>query len=74
MLGWPVPDVAWIDIPQDFPWTFGTDEFDDIVQKSYGWNLGIAYIPDATPMGLPQIDLSDSLLLNRIYTKRQNER
>lgn len=43
----PVPDVSAIIIPEDFPWTFGTDEFDDIVQKSYGVNLGIEFLPDA---------------------------
>ncbi len=27
----------------------GTDEFDGLVQRSGGWNLGIAFIPDARP-------------------------
>ena len=35
-LNWPVTDVDWIYLPDNFPWIFGTDEFDDIVQKSYG--------------------------------------
>ena len=32
-----------------FPWMAGTDEFDAMLQRSYGWNLGIAFIPDARP-------------------------
>jgi hypothetical protein len=41
LAGWSVPDVFLIDLPESFPWEFGTDEFDDIVQKSFGLNLGI---------------------------------
>ncbi len=67
-LGWPVPSVEWVSIPENFPWTFGTDEFDDIVQKSYGWNLGIEYIRDARQLRAKDIDLSDNILLNSIYT------
>lgn len=44
--GWPVPDCIWIEIEDGFPWNFGTDEFDDIVTKSFGWNLGIEYMPE----------------------------
>ncbi|MDF3818431.1 hypothetical protein P3G55_00885 [Leptospira sp. 96542] len=50
-LGWPVPRAFLIEIPSGFPWTFGTDEFDDLVQKSSGWNLGLEYIPDAMKIG-----------------------
>ncbi len=49
-LGFPVPDVRLIQIPEGFPWTFGTDEFDDIVQRSFGINLGIEYIDGAVPL------------------------
>lgn len=45
--GMPVPDVFVVDIPKDTPWDFGTDEFDDIVQRSFGPNLGIDFIEDA---------------------------
>ncbi len=45
--GLPVPDACIIEIPGGHPWTFGTDEFDDIVQKSTGPNLGLTLIPDA---------------------------
>jgi hypothetical protein len=27
----------------------GTDEFDAMLQRSAGWNLGVAFIPDARP-------------------------
>jgi len=43
-MGWPVPDAVAVRIPAGFPWEFGTDEFDDIVQKSYGVNLGLQYL------------------------------
>lgn len=45
---WNIPKTTWIEIPDNYPWVFGTDEFDDIVQKSYGYNLGIEYIPNST--------------------------
>ena len=67
-LGWPVPSVEWISIKENFPWTFGTDEFDEIVQKSYGWNLGIDYIHSARQLSANSIDFSDNVLLNSIYT------
>lgn len=67
-LNWPVPDVDWIYIPDHFPWIFGTDEFDDIVQKSYGWNLAIEYVPDAIQADLKSLETADEVLLNRIYT------
>jgi hypothetical protein len=67
-LNWPVPDVGWVYIPDNFPWIFGTDEFDDIVQRSYGWNLAIEYIPDAVQADLKSIEAADQVLLNRIYT------
>ena len=61
-IGWQVPDVRWIEIPHNFPWTFGTDEFDDIVQKSYGWNLGIVPITDAV-----QIKPQDLAILSHTF-------
>ena len=67
-LNWPVPDVDWVFIPNNFPWIFGTDEFDDIVQKSYGWNLAIEYVPCAIQAGLTSVETADEVLLSRIYT------
>lgn len=68
LLGWPVPNVAWIYIEEGFPWVFGTDEFDDILVKSYGWNLGIDYIEQAAPLVTGKQIVPDEALLNIIYT------
>jgi hypothetical protein len=46
--GLPVPDASVIDIAAGFPWTFGTDEFHDLVQKSAGENLALEWILGAT--------------------------
>ena len=45
-LGLNVPDAAILDLPRDFPWQTGTDEFYEVVQRSAGANLGVAF-PDA---------------------------
>lgn len=67
-LGWAVPDAKWIALPDNFPWTFGTDEFDDIVQKSYGWNLGITFIPNSQPLPLEETHLLSHTLQNHVFT------
>lgn len=67
-LGWNVPITEWIIIPNDFPWTFGTDEFDDIVQKSYGFNLGIKYIPNAQIIDKTKLFESIKTYQDIIYT------
>jgi hypothetical protein len=46
-LGLTVPDALVIDLPRDFPWQTGTDEFYEAVQRSAGANLGVAFIADA---------------------------
>jgi hypothetical protein len=43
----PLPAVRPLYLPPGFPWQVGTDEFDEMLQRSYGWNLGLAYLPDA---------------------------
>ncbi len=45
--GLTVPDALVIDLPRDFPWQTGTDEFYEAVQRSAGPNLGVALIADA---------------------------
>jgi hypothetical protein len=52
-LNLPVPETFFVTIPDLFPWTYGTDEFDDLLQKSYGVNLGLEYLPDANPKLAP---------------------
>ena len=47
------PEPLWL--PQGFPWLAGTDEFDAMLQRSYGWNLGIAFLPDARPVAAAEI-------------------
>ena len=42
-------------LPKNFPWQIGTDEFDDLVKRSDGWNLGIAFLPDAVPLGADEL-------------------
>jgi hypothetical protein len=48
-LGAPVPEARPVLLPDGFPWMAGTDEFDAMLQRSYGWNLAVAFVPDARP-------------------------
>ena len=41
------PGAHVIDLPRDFPWQTGTDEFHETVQRSAGANLGVEFIADA---------------------------
>jgi len=58
-MGLAVPDARPLHLPPGFPWTIGTDEFDGIVQRSFGWNLGVAYVADAAPATIEQIFAAD---------------
>jgi hypothetical protein len=49
--GAPVPRARPLHLAADFPWMAGTDEFDAMLQRSPGWNLGIAFLPDARAAG-----------------------
>jgi hypothetical protein len=62
--GAPVPEARPLWLPEGFPWMAGTDEFDAMLQRSYGWNLGIAYLPEARPAG--PADLAAALDLDAI--------
>jgi hypothetical protein len=46
-LGLNVPAVEPILLPAGLPWQTGTDEFYESVQRSVGWNLGVAFIAQA---------------------------
>lgn len=54
-LGFSVPQAFLISIPDAYPWVFGTDEFDDILRKSYGINLGLEYLGDCQPLGAAEL-------------------
>lgn len=45
--GAPVPAARPLWLPPGFPWMAGTDEFDAMVQRSPGWNLGIGWLEGA---------------------------
>ena len=77
--GAPAPAARPLFLPQGFPWMAGTDEFDAMLQRSTGWNLGIAFIPDARPAteddlvagpALAAIAASDCFLQNVDRTAR----
>jgi hypothetical protein len=54
-LGLAVPQAEPLWLPEKFPWQVGTDEFDDMMQRSSGWNLGLAFIPDAVPIAAAEL-------------------
>jgi hypothetical protein len=74
-MGLAVPPTRPLFLSRNFPWQVGTDEFDDTVRRSFGWNLGIALIPEATtleaselgdlpPDFVSHLGLADRLLQN----------
>ena len=54
-VGLAVPDALVIDLPRDFPWQTGTDEFHEAVQRSAGANLGVAFIADARDLNAREL-------------------
>lgn len=64
--GAPVPSTRPLWLPQGFPWMAGTDEFDAMLQRSYGWNLGIAFLPDARPVAAAEIASCNPHILDTI--------
>lgn len=59
--GAPVPEVRPLHLSADFPWMVGTDEFDGMLQRSPGWNLGVAFVEDARPAGVGDLVPSPAL-------------
>jgi len=53
--GLTVPDAHVIDLPRDFPWQTGTDEFHEAVQRSAGPNLGVAFIDNARDLAAAEL-------------------
>lgn len=70
-VGLSAPSAQPLRLPQDFPWQIGTDEFDDMLQRSYGWNLGIQFIPDAVALGADDLaDLPADFLAHVAFADR----
>lgn len=65
-LGAPVPEARPVWLRADFPWQAGTDEFDAMLQRSPGWNLAIAYLPDARPVAAADLPGLDPAALDAI--------
>lgn len=65
-LGAPGPEAQPVWLPEGFPWMAGTDEFDAMLQRSTGWNLGIRYIADARPATLAELPDLDPAALDAI--------
>jgi hypothetical protein len=65
-LGAPAPAARPLWLPAGMPWTVGTDEFDAMLLRSTGWNLGIALIPDARPATPEDIAAADPTTLDAI--------
>jgi hypothetical protein len=73
--GAPVPAARPLWLAEGFPWQVGTDEFDATLQRSWGWNLGIALIEDARPVAPPEVvgfDPADLRAIARADTILQN--
>ena len=65
-LGAPVPKARPLWLPPGLPWEVGTDEFDAMLQRSTGWNLGIDVLPDARPATPADIAAADPEALDAI--------
>lgn len=61
-----VPSAHPLYLPSSFPWMLGTDEFDGAVQRSPGWNLGIAFIEDAHPATAEEVRCGDAAFLEAL--------
>ena len=68
LCGLPVPDVRIVGIREDHPWEFGTDEFDDILQKSGGANLGICWIPDGRQLKAEEVRELPTEFISQVVT------
>lgn len=65
-LGAPAPPARPLWLPPGFPWMAGTDEFDSMLQRSYGWNLGIGFLPGARPVAAAELAGCDPAALDAI--------
>lgn len=65
-VGAPVPAARPVWLPPGFPWMAGTDEFDAMLQRSTGWNLGIDFLEGATPVAAGELGRFDPVALDAI--------
>jgi hypothetical protein len=65
-VGAPVPAAAPVWLPDGFPWVVGTDEFDSMLQRSSGWNLGIDWLEDARPATADDLAAAPGAVLDAI--------
>lgn len=66
--GFPVPAPVIIQLPESFPWNYGTDEFHDLVRKSGGPNLGLAVIPGVRSFPPARYEQLSASLISQIVT------
>lgn len=64
--GAPVPEARPLWLARGFPWMVGTDEFDAMLMRSAGWNLGIALVPEARPATAADVLSHDPAVLETI--------
>ncbi len=64
--GAPVPKARPLWLRAGFPWMIGTDEFDSMLSRSAGWNLGVALVPAARPATAAEALAADPELLEAI--------
>ena len=55
LLGLAVPEARPLYLPPGFPWQVGADDYDEMVQRSFGWNLGLAYLDGARDVTLGEL-------------------
>jgi hypothetical protein len=66
--GFPVPAPRVVQLPEDFPWAFGTDEFHDLVRKSAGPNLGLEVVPGGRPLATERYQQLPATVVSQIVT------
>jgi hypothetical protein len=66
--GFATPNASIIHIADDYPWNFGTDEFYDIVRKSPGPNLALAWLDGACPVNTAEYNSLDAELVSQVVT------
>lgn len=66
-IGLPVPDARFVWLAPDHPWEIGTDEFDQVVQMSGGFNLAIDVIDGAAPVTAEELSALPALFRAQLW-------